>query len=58
MSKPIDILGHLFTPEGVKHFVDDPEESEVFKSIGRLESLRGYTVPEFKKYAAVVNANR
>lgn len=52
MSKPIDILGHLFTPEGVKHFADDPEESEVFKSIGRLESLKGYTVPEFKAYAA------
>lgn len=52
MSKPIDILGHLFTPESIKeHFIDDPEESEVFDSVGRLDSLRGYTVDEFRTYA-------
>ena len=52
MSKPIDILGHLFTPESIKeHFIDDPEEAEVFDNVGRLDSLRGYTVDEFRSYA-------
>lgn len=52
MSNPIDILGHLFTPESIqKHFIEDVEEREVFENIGRADTLKGLTVPEFKKYA-------
>jgi predicted TIM-barrel fold metal-dependent hydrolase len=59
MSQPIDILGHLFTPEAIKeHFIDDPEESEVFENVGRLHTLRGYTVDEFKVYADEVGLGK
>lgn len=59
MSKPIDILGHLFTPESIKHhFIDDVEEQKVFDNVGRLESLRGYTVEEFREYADEVGLGR
>jgi len=59
MGKPIDILGHLFTPESIKHhFMQDPEESKVFDSVGRLDTLRGYTVEEFRAYADEVGLGR
>jgi predicted TIM-barrel fold metal-dependent hydrolase len=59
MGKPIDILGHLFTPESIKkHFMEDEEEREVFENVGRADSLRGYTVEEFKAYADEVGLGR
>jgi predicted TIM-barrel fold metal-dependent hydrolase len=59
MSKPIDILGHLFTPESIqKHFLEDEEESEVFENIGRASSLKGMTVPDFKAYADEVGLGK
>lgn len=59
MNKPIDILGHLFTPQSIKkHFIDDEEESEVFENVGRARELRGYTVEEFKTYAAEAGLGR
>lgn len=59
MGKPIDILGHLFTPESIKkHFLDDEEERQVFENVGRASSLRGYTVEEFKQYADEVGLGR
>jgi hypothetical protein len=45
MGKPIDILGHLFTPESIeKHFLGDEEELAVFESLGRAKTLKGMTV--------------
>lgn len=59
MSKPIDILGHLFTPESIKkHFIEDEEESQVFENVGRAKALRGYTVEEFKTYAREAGLGR
>lgn len=59
MNKPIDILGHLFTPEAIRaHFIEDEEESKVFDNVGRHSTLRGYTVPEFKAYADEVGLGR
>ena len=59
MGKPIDILGHLFTPESIKkHFLEDEEEREVFENVGRAATLRGYTVDEFKSYAEEVGLGR
>ncbi len=59
MNKPIDILGHLFTPEAIRaHFIEDEEESKVFDNVGRHATLRGYTVPEFKAYADEVGLGR
>ena len=59
MGKPIDILGHLFTPESIqKHFMEDEEEREVFENVGRASTLRGYTVEEFKAYADEVGLGR
>ncbi|KYC16935.1 MULTISPECIES: amidohydrolase family protein [Pseudomonas] len=59
MSKPIDILGHLFTPESIqKHFLEDEEERAVFENVGRASSLKGITVEEFKAYAERVGLGR
>lgn len=52
MGRPIDILGHLFTPESLqKHFLEDEEESKVFDNVGRLRDLKGYTPEDFRAYA-------
>ncbi|QEX20207.1 antibiotic resistance protein [Hypericibacter adhaerens] len=52
MGRPIDILGHLFTPDSLrKHFLEDEEESKVFDNVGRLRDLKGYTPKEFLAYA-------
>src|SRR6266536_4159118 len=59
VTGPIDILGHLFTHESIqKHFIEEEEESEVFKNIGRAHTLRGYTVEEFRKYAEEVKLGK
>jgi len=59
MGKPIDILGHLFTPESIqKHFLEDEEERAVFENVGRASSLKGITVAEFKEYAERVGLGR
>lgn len=59
MSKPIDILGHLFTPESIqKHFLEDEEERAVFENVGRASYLKGITVEEFKAYAERVGLGR
>lgn len=59
MGKPVDILGHLFTPESIqKHFREDEEEREVFENVGRMDTLRGYTVEEFRQYAAQTGLGR
>jgi predicted TIM-barrel fold metal-dependent hydrolase len=59
MSGPVDILGHLFTPEAIKaHFIEDEEESEVFDNVGRHSTLRGYTPEEFCSYADEVGLGR
>lgn len=59
MGKPIDVLGHLFTPESIqKHFLEDEEELAVFENVGRANTLRGYTVDEFRTYADEVGLGK
>jgi uncharacterized protein len=59
MGKPIDILGHLFTPESIqKHFIEDEEENATFANVGRASTLRGYTVDEFRAYAKEVGLGK
>lgn len=58
MSKAIDILGHLFTPESIRHFEDDPEERVALANAGQLGKLKGYTVEEFRAYADAVGLGR
>lgn len=59
MGKPVDILGHLFTPESIeKHFLGDEEELAVFESLGRAKTLKGITVDEFRRYASDVGLGR
>jgi predicted TIM-barrel fold metal-dependent hydrolase len=59
MGKPIDILGHLFTPESLKkHFLEDEEESKVFANVGRLRDLEGFTVDQFRRYADEVGLGK
>ncbi|MGE0093070.1 MAG: amidohydrolase family protein [Alphaproteobacteria bacterium] len=59
MGKPIDVLGHLFTPDSIqKHFLEDEEELAVFENVGRANTLRGYTVDEFRTYADEVGLGK
>ncbi len=58
-TRPVDILGHLFTPEAIRaHFIEDEEESKVFDNVGRHSTLKGYTVPEFEAYADEIGLGR
>jgi predicted TIM-barrel fold metal-dependent hydrolase len=56
---PIDILGHLFTPEALRsHFLGDAEERGVFEGLGRADNLKGYTPKELMAYADEVGVGR
>ncbi|CAA0108291.1 Uncharacterised protein [Starkeya nomas] len=56
---PIDILGHLYTPEAMKaHFRDNDEEQGVFDSLGRSANLQGFTPEQFMSYADRVGVGR
>lgn len=53
----IDILGHLWTKEGLAHLLGDEEERALMERIGRPD-VEGYTVEEFKAYAKDVGLRR
>jgi predicted TIM-barrel fold metal-dependent hydrolase len=58
-ERPVDILGHLFTPKALReHFIADDEERAIFEGLGRTDHFTGYTVEEFRAYADEVGLGR